>query len=920
MAINKRLIAGAPTGGGGACTTDTLQILGGSSCIAYYKMADATDESGSYNGTPTSVNFNAEGKYGLAGKFNGSSSIINLGDHNVFSPSVNPLSFSLWIKKSTSSFNTIFSKGASGSYEYALFISGSGVIQLQASNLSFSSNVNISTSASYSDGNWHHVVAIYDPSGNFKIYVDGTQQATSSSSFTMGNSSNALHIGRKYENNVDILDGSLDQFRVFNKAVSASEVSTLYNEVQCATAVTPSEHFNTVLYDGNNASSRSITGVGFEPSFNWIKARDNGGNNHLWTDSIRGVGVTSGVIGSNLQSVTNNNFGHISAFGSDGFTVAQGSVSINYVNSSNAKYASWNWYAPTSETNTSGTITSTIKKNIDAGFSIVSYTTQSSGTATVGHGLSALPDMIIVKTTGVADSWRIYNSSLGADKQIFLNETSAAGSTANQWNNTSPTDSVFSLGTDNVGSYTTIAYCFHSVEGYSRIGSYVSNGSLQFTATGFEPAFLMIKKTNGTGSWIMVDNKRDTLNPRTKFLTADDEASEVDASSVDIDFFTNGFSTNGSNSDINNGNYIFMAFAQDPDTTPATEADSFNTLLYTGNGANSRSITGVGFKPDWTWIKKRGPSTANHLLQNTVFGAGTMKGLASNDTSTAGNYDQYGYISAFGSNGFTLQEGTDASYSNDNANENNSTYVAWNWKAADHDRSLATINQDGSISSLVSANKAAGFSIVKYTGNQTAGASVGHGLGVAPKMVILKNITRSGFGWLVYHEAISPNAAIVLNSTDAKATDIAFFNNTATTTTTFTLGSDTFGNSNDYPYIGYCFADIASYQKVGSYTGNGNDAGTIVDTGFTPQFVMIKSSSSNDNGGGSWLMYDNVRSTSNPRNKRLYADLAEKEATNSQYDLDFLTGATKGFQPKNGDSGGWGYNTLNVEYIYLAIA
>ena len=357
-----------------------------------------------------------------------------------------------------------------------------------------------------------------------------------------------------------------------------------------------------------------------------------------------------------------------------------------------------------------------------------------------------------------------------------------------------------------------------------------------------------------------------------------------------------------------------------PTFSTVAPLDHFNTLLYTGNGANSRSITGVGFKPDWTWIKKRGPSTANHLLQNTVFGAGTMKGLASNDTSTAGNYDQYGYISAFGSNGFTLQEGTDASYSNDNANENNSTYVAWNWKAADHDRSLATINQDGSISSLVSANKAAGFSIVKYTGNQTAGASVGHGLGVAPKMVILKNITRSGFGWLVYHEAISPNAAIVLNSTDAKATDIAFFNNTATTTTTFTLGSDTFGNSNDYPYIGYCFADIASYQKVGSYTGNGNDAGTIVDTGFTPQFVMIKSSSSNDNGGGSWLMYDNARSTSNPRNKRLYADLAEKEATNSQYDLDFLTGATKGFQPKNGDSGGWGYNTLNVEYIYLAIA
>ena len=180
MAINKRLIATEVGGGGAACTTDTLQILGDSSCIAYYKMADATDESGSYNGTPTNVNFNVAGKFGNAGSFNGSSSIINLGDHNVFSPSVNPLSFSLWIKKSTSDFNSIFSKGASGSYEYALFISGSGVIELQASTLTYSSNINLTTSASYSDGNWHHVVAIYDPSGNFKIYVDGSQQATSS--------------------------------------------------------------------------------------------------------------------------------------------------------------------------------------------------------------------------------------------------------------------------------------------------------------------------------------------------------------------------------------------------------------------------------------------------------------------------------------------------------------------------------------------------------------------------------------------------------------------------------------------------------------------------------------------------------------------------------------------------------------------
>ena len=201
--------------------------------IAYYKMSNAIDQLGNYNGTASNVNFNTEGKFGFAGAFNGSSSIINLGDHNVFSPSVNPLSFSLWIKKSTSDFNCIYSKGASGSYEYALFISGSGVIELVAYTLNASSSVSISTSASYSDGNWHHVVAIYDPSGSFKIYVDGSQQATSSTSLSMGNSSNALNIGKKFENNVDILNGSLDQVRIFNSAITAENVTALYEEVEC---------------------------------------------------------------------------------------------------------------------------------------------------------------------------------------------------------------------------------------------------------------------------------------------------------------------------------------------------------------------------------------------------------------------------------------------------------------------------------------------------------------------------------------------------------------------------------------------------------------------------------------------------------------------------------------------------------------
>ena len=199
---------------------------------AYYKMADATDQLGNYNGTATNVNFNTEGKFGFAGAFNGSSSIMNLGDHDVFSPSVNALSVSCWIN-TTSTVDFIFSKGGSGAYEYGLFINGSGQIELQAYTLSASSSVSINTSSAYNDGNWHHVVGIYDPSGNFKIYVDGSQQATSSSSLSMGNSSNALIFGKKYDTSSDFFNGKIDQIRIYNSVISAANVSTLYKEVEC---------------------------------------------------------------------------------------------------------------------------------------------------------------------------------------------------------------------------------------------------------------------------------------------------------------------------------------------------------------------------------------------------------------------------------------------------------------------------------------------------------------------------------------------------------------------------------------------------------------------------------------------------------------------------------------------------------------
>ncbi len=204
---------------------------------ALYQFNDnVNDTCGNYNGTAFNLNSYVTGKFGKAASFNGTSSTINFGDSDVFSPSVNPLSFSLWIK-TTNNTRYIYSKGSAGAYEYGLLVTASGKIELVAYNLSASSSVVITTSDSYNDGNWHHVVAIYLPnslgSGNFKIYVDGEEKATSSTSLAMGNSSNALIFGKKFDVSAEY-DGSIDQVRIFNTVLTPSQITELYNEVGCS--------------------------------------------------------------------------------------------------------------------------------------------------------------------------------------------------------------------------------------------------------------------------------------------------------------------------------------------------------------------------------------------------------------------------------------------------------------------------------------------------------------------------------------------------------------------------------------------------------------------------------------------------------------------------------------------------------------
>ena len=321
----------------------------------------------------------------------------------------------------------------------------------------------------------------------------------------------------------------------------------------------------------------------------------------------------------------------------------------------------------------------------------------------------------------------------------------------------------------------------------------------------------------------------------------------------------------------------------------------FNTKLYTGNATDDTAITGVGFQPDLCWFKVRSQSYS-HNLQDAVRGAG--KRLEPDQTTAESTYTSF---KSFDTDGFTL--GTGAAL-----NGNGDTFVSWNWKAAN---SSGSSNTDGNITSTVSANTTAGFSIVSYTGNATSGATIGHGLGAVPKWIFTKNRDEGGGNqdWCVYHVSIGANKAMFLNLQNSPDTNAKYFNDTTPTSSVFTVGDNLGTNGSGDNMIAYCFAEKTGYSKFGSYTGNNNADGTFVYTGFAPSFVIIKRNAS----GYNWYMFDKKRDTQNTSSdkKDLDANNNSVEATDRAFD--WLSNGIK-FRDNNGGT------NASDEYIYMAFA
>ena len=324
-------------------------------------------------------------------------------------------------------------------------------------------------------------------------------------------------------------------------------------------------------------------------------------------------------------------------------------------------------------------------------------------------------------------------------------------------------------------------------------------------------------------------------------------------------------------------------------TTINKPSDYFNTKLWTGTGS-STALTGVEFKPDWTWIKNRAINS-NHALFDSV--RGVQKVLNSNQTTAEATGTSW--LNSFDTDGFTINGGDGF------VNGSGNAMAAWNWKAG-----TTSIPTGGSLdATAVSINTTAGFGIYSYTGNGTV-RSIAHGLGSIPKMMIIKRL-NSTRDWSVYHASLPLAEHLELNNSDAAATANLWWSSRPTSSLIYFNGDGQVNGGSD-PYIMYAFAEKQGYSKFGSYTGNGNADGTFVYTGFKPAFVMTKKTS----GTSSWDMHDTKRDTFNVASKHLLAEDAGAEGNTAI--LDILSNGFK-FRSSNGDR-----NASGGTYIYMAFA
>ena len=611
--------------------------------------------------------------------------------------------------------------------------------------------------------------------------------------------------------------------------------------------------FSTYLYTGTGAAQTITNGIDLsgKGGLTWIKSRTNAFN-HTLVDTVRGA---TNLLVSNTTAAQATQANSLTAFNSNGFSIGAGSI-VNYLDDA---IVSWTF------------------REQPKFFDVVTYT-GTGANRTISHNLGSVPGMIIVKRTDAVAAWQVYHRSLANTQYMVLNTTAAVATGATRWNSTTPTSSVFSLGTDatvNASAGTYVAYLFaHDAGGFGltgtdnviSCGTFTTDGSSNATVSlGYEPQFVIFKRTDSAtnGDWVMFDNMRGMPATGTGSTAARLKPNTADAENPntgDIKITSTGFVISW----VPSATMIYIAIRRGPMKVPTSGTSVFNPAF---RNATLPGYTS-NFPVDWATRMYR-PGGANQKVGTRLLG-GTS--LQTNTTSAAASDSEmtWDYMSGWG-------------------------------------------NDAGATSDLVSHmfRRAPGFfDVVCYTGTGSA-TTFNHNLGVVPELMIMKR--RSGAGnWPVYSAASGPSAGPAINSrSGAYWGGSSNLNSTAPTSSVFTVGTDTDTNSSASTYVAYLFATCAGVSKVGSYTGNGTTH--TIDCGFGAggvRFVLIKRTDVD----GDWYVYDTARGMTVLTDPYLFLNSTAAEVAT----LGSVTTVSTGFALNSAILAAINVNAGT--YIFLAIA
>jgi hypothetical protein len=630
----------------------------------------------------------------------------------------------------------------------------------------------------------------------------------------------------------------------------------LLGSVSAAPAEYVEDVFSTYLYTGTGASQTITNDIDLsgKGGLVWIKSRSASGSNGLF-DTVRGTSNVLYTDTTNAQSTDN-----LSAFNSNGFSFTGSSY---FTNSSGDTFCSWTF------------------RKAKKFFDVVTYTGNGSA-RTISHNLDSVPGMIIVKRTDTTGAWQVYhraNTAAPETDYLVLNTTAATADSDTRWNDTLPTSTVFSLGTDatvNANGGTYVAYLFaHDAGGFGTAGTdnVISCGSFVTGSTGvetitlgYEPQYVMFKRADSTSGWIILDTMRGFPNGSVDaYLEANTSAAETTAGyghPTATGFVINAGFGSGQT-------YIYMAIRR-PMKVPTDATKVFNPVYGQSGAPGFRSSNfNAGVDTSFVFLTSgyNDGTNAYQNIQSRLTGLGQLQ-TGNTRAEVSQSYNLWDYMN--GQNNTTFYD---------------STWGSWLFK------------------------RASGFhDVVCYTGTGSA-RTIAHNLGVAPEMMIVKGRSVND-DWSVYSQGTGNTDYLILNSTAAKATGASFWNNTSPTSSVFSLGTNGALNSNGGTFVAYLFASCPGVSKVGSYTGNGSSQ--TIDCGFTngARFVLIKRTDST----GDWYVWDTVRGIVSGNDPYLLLNTYDAQVTNT----DYIDPASSGFEISS--TAPAAINANGGSFIFMAIA